>query len=79
MPISKIDAQEIITNTIKSWNGKIKSGDLQKVKEKENISTKGNIKFEGIGEFSHDKGYLFNVGKLFWKRDDWEKFVIQPL
>lgn len=64
---------------IESWNGEIKSGDLQKIKEKEKLSTNGKIKFEGIGDFSHENGYLFNVGNLFWKKEDWEKFVINFL
>lgn len=64
---------------IESWNGEIKSGDLQKIKEKENISVNGKVKFEGIGDFSHESGYLFNVGNLLWKKEDWEKFVINAL
>jgi len=64
---------------IESWNGEMKSGDLQRIKEKEGISTNGKVKFEGIGDFSHENGYLFNVGNLLWKKDDWEKFVIKPL
>lgn len=64
---------------IESWNGEIKSGDLQKIKEKEKLSTNGKIKFEGIGDFSHENGYLFNVGNLLWEKEDWEKFVIKSL
>lgn len=55
--------------TIKSWNGPINSGDLDRIKEKEGIA--GDVKFEGIGKFAHDKGYLFNTGSLLWKEDDW--------
>jgi len=65
--------------TIKSWNGEIKSGDLDKIKKQENLPIKGKVQFEGIGEFSHDKGYLFNVGNLLWKKEDWKQFVIKPL
>ena len=65
--------------TVESWNGEIKTGDLQRIKERENIETNGKIQFEGIGKFAHDKGYLFNVGNLLWKKEDWEKFVIKPL
>ncbi len=64
---------------IESWRGEIKSGDLQRIKELENISTAGKVKFEGIGDFSHENGYLFNVGNLLWKREDWEKYVIKQL
>ncbi len=64
---------------IESWNGEIKSGDLQEIKEKEKLSTNGKIKFEGIGDFSHENGYLFNVGNLLWEKEDWEKFVIESL
>lgn len=56
--------------TIKSWNGPIRPGDLDKIKEKESIT--GNVKFEGIGSFAHDNGYLFNTGSILWKESDWE-------
>lgn len=55
--------------TIYSWKGSINPGDLETIKRKENIS--GKVKFEGIGGFAHDKGYLFNAGSLLWKEDDW--------
>lgn len=55
--------------TIKSWNGPINPGDLGRIKEKEGVA--GNVKFEGIGKFAHDKGYLFNTGSLLWKEEDW--------
>lgn len=64
---------------IESWNGEIKLGDLQKIKEKEQLPINGKVKFEGIGGFSHENGYLFNVGNLLWERKDWEKFVIKLL
>lgn len=57
--------------TICSWNGPINPGDINSIKKKENISEKGKIKFEGIGSFAHDKGYLFNTGSLLWQEDDW--------
>ncbi len=50
--------------TITSWNGAIRSGDLQRIKEIEGVN--GTIKFEGIGKFAHDNGYLFNSGSLNW-------------
>ncbi len=56
--------------TVRSWNGPINPGDLDRIKEKEGV--KGNVKFEGIGKFAHDKGYLFNAGSLLWKKADWE-------
>ena len=59
--------------TIKSWNGPIRSGDLDKIKEHEGIS--GTVKFEGIGTFSHDSGYLFNSGSLLWGEPDWKKVI----
>ncbi len=55
--------------TITSWNGPIISGDLEKVKEREAVS--GKVSFEGIGDFAHDSGYLFNTGKLLWGLEDW--------
>lgn len=56
--------------TIKSWNGPINPGDLERIKAKEGVT--GNVKFEGIGKFAHDKGYLFNTGSVLWKKADWE-------
>ena len=55
--------------TICSWNGPINPGDLASIRERENVS--GKVKFEGIGNFAHDKGYLFNTGSLLWKENDW--------
>jgi hypothetical protein len=60
---------------ILSWNGAINPGDLDKVKEREQIL--GKVRFEGIGEFAHDKGYLFNTGNLLWKDSDWEQICRQ--
>ena len=57
---------------IHQWNGPINPGDLDTVKAKEGLLDKGKVQFEGIGEFSHDKGYLFNTGNLLWKEDDWK-------
>jgi len=56
--------------TILTWNGPILPGDLDKITAKEKIT--GTIKFEGIGSFAHDKGYLFNTGNLLWKRSEWD-------
>lgn len=58
---------------ITAWGGPIRNGDLALVKEREGVT--GKIKFEGIGEFSHDNGYLFNAGSLKWTKDDWDKVV----
>lgn len=55
--------------TITSWNGPIEPGDLDSIKEAEGIS--GKVSFQGIGDFAHDRGYLFNTGKLLWKPEDW--------
>lgn len=59
--------------TINSWCGPINPGDLQKIKESEKAD--GKIKFEGIGKFAHDKGYLFNAGSLRWKKSDWSNLM----
>ena len=57
--------------TIRSWRGEIRPGDLDCIKQAEEVS--GKISFIGIGEFSHDSGYLFNAGNLYWKEKDWKK------
>jgi hypothetical protein len=59
--------------TITEWNGRMASGDLGKIKEREHIT--GSIKFEGIGNFAHDSGYLFNTGNLKWSKADWERII----
>jgi len=56
---------------ITAWNGPILPGDLETIKQKEGVS--GSISFEGIGDFAHDKGYLFNAGNLLWKEKDWQE------
>lgn len=64
---------------IKSWNGPIQPDDLDKIMENENIPANGKIEFEGIGRFSHHSGYLFNTGKLLWKTEDWDNYIINKL
>ena len=55
---------------ISVWNGPISAGDLELVKKRENVA--GKVEFAGIGEFSHESGYLFNTGSLLWKPEDWD-------
>ncbi len=59
--------------TIKSWRGPINPNDLETIKIKEQIS--GKVSFEGIGEFAHDKGYLFNTGSLLCGNNDWDNLI----
>lgn len=59
---------------VDGWSGPIRPGDLDLVKIQEGIS--GKVTFEGIENFSHDNGYLFNTGSLLWRNDDWQKHVI---
>jgi hypothetical protein len=63
--------------TIKSWNGQYKETDLAEIKKLENIN--GKVEFEGIGTFSHNQSFLFNVGNLLWKKEDWEKHLINKI
>lgn len=62
--------------TISGWNGPIRAGDLEKIKQRESC-TEGKIKFEAIEKFSHENGYLFNTGSLLWKKEDWHKVISQ--
>lgn len=55
------------------WNGPIRSGDLNKIKEYNEVP--GKIEFEGIGKFAHENGYLFNAGSLLWKKNEWESVI----
>jgi hypothetical protein len=57
--------------TITGWKGLIDYGDIERIKQKENVS--GKVQFTGIGSFSHEKGYLFNTGNLLWHDEDWQK------
>lgn len=64
---------------INTWQRQIKSGDLMKIKKIEFLSENAKIEFLGIGEFSHENGYLFNTGNLKWELLDWQKSVINKL
>lgn len=59
--------------TITGWCGPISSTDLSEIKNRESIL--GKVSFSGIGEFSHDSGYLFNTGNLHWMQSDWENLT----
>lgn len=61
--------------TIFSWNGPYEPDDIRKIKNKENISARGKVKFIGIGEFSNNRRYLFNTGNLLWKNEDWNRVI----
>ena len=61
--------------TVTSWNGPIRPGDLDEIKKREGLPQGGRVKFLGIGDFSHDAGYLFSTGKLLWSTDDWKKHL----
>ena len=61
--------------TVYGWNGPINPGDLERIKLKENVA--GDVQFEGIGQFSHNKGYLFNTGSLLWRTEDWQAIINQ--
>lgn len=62
---------------ITSWNWPFnKEKDLEIIKKKESVDWK--IKFLWVGEFAHS-GYLFNAWKLLWKKEDWERYIIEKL
>lgn len=58
---------------ITAWKGPIVPGDLEKIKTREGVT--GSVKFEGIGKFAHDKGYLFNAGNLLWRKEEWDNII----
>jgi hypothetical protein len=62
---------------VQTWGGPLQAGDLEKIAAIEGIT--GQVKFEGIGEFSHSNAYLFNCGQLRWQAQDWQKHVIERL
>jgi len=55
---------------ILKWSGKIIPEFLEQIRKDRKIP--GKIQFEGIGDFAHDSGYLYNAGELRWKKQDWE-------
>jgi hypothetical protein len=55
---------------ITKWSGKINPEFLARVKKQNKVV--GKIQFEGIGEFAHDNGYLYNSGSLNWEQRDWQ-------
>jgi hypothetical protein len=55
---------------ILKWSGKIIPEFLEQIRKGRKIP--GKIQFEGIGDFAHDSGYLYNAGELRWKKQDWE-------
>lgn len=59
--------------TIKSWNGPREIDDLEVIAKREDLSSNGKVKFESIGQFNHQTGYLFNTGNMLWKKEDWDK------
>ncbi len=63
--------------TVTGWNGPISPTDLEQIRTREGVM--GKIAFEGIGTFSHDKGYLFNTGNLLWREEDWAEQLFQKL
>jgi hypothetical protein len=63
--------------TIDVWKGAINSGDLAIIKNTE--APNGSVKFEGIGSFAHDKGYLFNTGSLLWEKENWQNMVFSKV
>jgi hypothetical protein len=61
--------------TISSWNGPIERSDLESIRTKEGLTKDAQIKFEGIGKFAHDKGYVFNAGNLHWRNHEWKPIL----
>lgn len=59
--------------SISGWNGPIHPGDIERIRQTEKVS--GSVKFEGIGTFAHDKGYLFNTGNLIWGEKNWRELI----
>jgi len=59
--------------TVTGWKGPINPGDIERIKKEKQVS--GKVKFEGIGSFSHEKGYLFNAGNLLWHDKDWQNYL----
>ena len=58
--------------TVDSWNGIYNSDDLEVIKQTENVT---DVKFNGIGSFSHNRAYLFNTGNLLWSKTDWVHMI----
>jgi len=62
--------------TIKEWHGFFDASyHIPRIKEENNSPPEGKVKWEGIGEFSHDRAAIFNAGSLVWSPDDWSKLA----
>ena len=61
--------------TVTGWNGPIFPDDLERIREREQIS--GKVQFTSIGTFAHNKGYLFNSGRLHWQESAWKELLEQ--
>lgn len=61
--------------TVTTWEGAIEPGDLDEIRRREALPEGGAVKFEGIGSFAHNRGYLFNVGSLLWGATDWQALI----
>lgn len=59
--------------TIETWKGPWSARDLASIKETESVA--GKVIFKNIGKFSHDSGFLFNAGNLYWSDSDWKKVI----
>jgi hypothetical protein len=60
--------------TVNKWNGPLRDGDFERIRVRESAH---RVQLEGIGQLSHDQGYLFNSGSLRWREEDWEQLVRQ--
>jgi len=60
---------------ITEWNGPRSPDDFATIRRQQNLATGAKIGFEGIDKFSHEDGYLFNAGNLFWKPEDWRRVI----
>lgn len=55
---------------VSSWAGKLSKSEIEKLKKKYKI--KGEVKFEGVGQFSHD-GYIFSIDRLKFSEEAWKR------
>jgi hypothetical protein len=58
--------------TVTKWNGPLRDGDFELIRTRESAA---RVQLEGIGQLSHDQGYLFNSGSLLWQDKDWDQLV----
>jgi hypothetical protein len=61
--------------TIHTYRGLLPRDYKEQVKQREEVTVKGKVQFESIGEFSSSDRFLFNTGSINRTMDEWKHIV----